>query len=424
MKTKRQFLIFFFGFLTFALLGAKSAQAFYLPNKAREIKKTFYQIVFRWLNSFFVQPAKPDLTPLPNLPSIIPAEPTITPTVWPTATPTITPTPTPTNTPISTEPTLTPVPTQTLTPTQTPISHTWDIQSVSSMKETKDKICNQNDQNFIERWVAKAKELGANYVAVETPYDNPACGNSLDYTRRWISAIRAAGLKVWHRHMPLAFEGIYGVNKQKGDFLDLIANYIKNNADLFKEGDIFTPIPEPQNGGIVGITYCSQNLCLFDSKEHFNQWLRAAIETAENAFAQIGLDGKIKIGYFGFDGFVAWGSNNPDWHGILEDETVKKMGNITIDHYPELIGQTMEQGLREVMARYPGVPIIIGEWGSVGQGNIEQQVLDSMGAAKKLGVAGFNYWHLGIGGNEALINSDFSNRPQFDEVQSFFQGQR
>jgi hypothetical protein len=130
----------------------------------------------------------------------------------------------------------------------------------------------------------------------------------------------------------------------------------------------------------------------------------------------------MKIGYFGFDGFIAWGSNNPDWNGIIEETTIQKMGHIAIDHYPELIGQTMEQGLNELQAKYPNVPIILSEWGSVGSTNLEQQVLSSMGAAKRPGVVGFNYWHMGMGGNEALINGDFSNRPQFDEVQSFFKG--
>ena len=306
-------------------------------------------------------------------------------------------------------------------PTPSPTTTgSWPIQSVSSMKETKDRICGQRDQTFIDRWVDKAKELGANYVAVETPYDNPTCDNSVNYTWKWVNAIRSRGLKVWHRHMPLAFEGIYDTPKAKGDYLTMIDDYIKNNWGMFREGDIFTPIPEPQNGGVGGVTYCAYGICIFDNQEHFNRWLREAIDAANNAFDQIGLGRKIKIGYFGFDGFVTWGSNNPDWQGILEDATIQKMGNVTIDHYPELIGQTMEQGLDEVMAKYPGLPIIIGEWGSAGNGDIEQQVRNSLGAAKRPGVVGFNYWHLGMGGNEALINEDFSNRPQYDEVQGFF----
>ncbi len=391
-------------------------------------KKTFTLfpafLSFSFLLSFFSWIFKPLISKPPTVSSSPQPTPITTTTIIPTLTlvPSLTLTPT-----LSFAPTSTPTPTPNLIPTLTPLptvpTASWPIQSVSSMKETKDRICSQRDQTFINHWVSKAKELGANFVAVETPYDNPSCGSSLDYTWNWINAIRSQGLQVWHRHMPLAFEGIYDTTKQKSDFLGMIGDYIRNNREMFKEGDIFTPIPEPQNGGIAGVTYCAAGLCIFDSKEQFNQWLRDAMEITQNAFNQIGLGGKIKVGYFGFDGFVAWGSNNPDWHGILEDATIQKMGNLTIDHYPELIGQTMEQGLNEVMAKYPGLPIIIGEWGSAGSTDVEEQVRNSMGACKRKGVAGFNYWHLGMGGNEALINEDFSNRPQFDDVQSFFKPQ-
>lgn len=299
-------------------------------------------------------------------------------------------------------------------------SSVWEIKSVSTMKETKDKICGQDDDVFIARWLDRAVELGVNYVAIETPYDNPSCGDALAYTKRWVSAARSRGLKIWHRHMPLAFEGIYGVTKNNStNYLGMVKNYILANPSLFQSGDIFTPIPEPQNGGISGITYCS-SLCQFQSKEQFNQWLRDAIDISETSFQSVGVSG-MKIGYYGFDGFVAWGSNNPDWNGILEDATVAKMGNITIDHYPELINETMKQGLEELHARYPNTPIIIGEWGSVGNSDQTAQVVSSMGAAYEAPyVKGFNYWHMGMGGNEALINSDFSTLPHFATVQSYF----
>lgn len=319
-------------------------------------------------------------------------------------------------------PTPTPIPTP--VPTNNPGVGSWAIQSVSSMKESKDRICSPRDAAWIGRWVDKAKELGANYVAVETPYENPSCGNATAYTKVWVDIIRSRGLKVWHRHMPLAFEGIYSVNKTKGDYLNTISSYIRNNPGLFAEGDIFTPIPEPQNGGISGITHCAFGVCQFDNAPMFNKWLRDAIDTSESAFGTVGLGRKIKIGYYGFDGFVAWGANNPDWNGIIEDATIAKMGNLTIDHYPELIGTSMKTDLDELQAMYPNVPIIFGEWGSTGSTNLEQQVINSMGAAKRPNIVGFNYWHMGMGGNEALINDDFTNRAQFDEVQSFFKGTR
>ncbi|MGI5841255.1 MAG: PA14 domain-containing protein [Patescibacteria group bacterium] len=329
---------------------------------------------------------------------------------------------------INPAPSASPTPSPTKVPDQPPsqtYGKTWDIQSVSSMKESKDRICHMPDRQYIERWVDKAKELGVTHIAVETPYDSPACGDVIPYTNTWIEVIRSRGLKVWHRHMFLAFEGIYDTPKNANlDYLKYISDYIKNNRHMFREGDIFTPAPEPQNGGIGNFTHCSQGICMFRDIAHFNKWLRDAVDVSESALSEIGLGGKLKVGLYGFDGFIAWGSMNPDWNGILEDETIRKMGNIAIDHYPELVGDTMENALNELQARYPGVPIIISEWGSAGSNSVEDQVNKTMSAAKRQGVVGFNYWHMGMGGNEALINSDFTNRSQFDEVQSFFRGQR
>ncbi|MDO8583522.1 MAG: hypothetical protein Q7R51_03245 [bacterium] len=319
-------------------------------------------------------------------------------------------------------PITTPAPTPIITPTPAAVK-TWAIQSIDAMKDTKDTICGQRSDIWINQFVGKAVELGANYVAISTPYDSPSCGNSTDYARRWVQAIRARGLNVWHRHMPLSFEGIYSVTKNNSsDYLNMISNYIKSNPDLFQPGDIFTPIPEPQNGGISGVTYCAAGVCQFSSKESFNLWLRNAMTISNNAFQSIGKTG-MKIGYFGFDGFVAWGDNNPDWHGILEDSTIAQMGNITIDHYPELIGDAMANDLNELKALYPNIPIIIGEWGTVTGQDVQNQVRTTMAAAKNAGVQGFNYWQFGPGGaGEQLINSDFANRIQFKDVQNFFKG--
>lgn len=339
---------------------------------------------------------------------------------------TLTPTPTATTVPTNTPtPTSSPTPTATPTPTSNSGSSDWAIQSIDVMKDTKDTICGQKDDTYIKNIVSKAKELGANYVAISTPYDNPSCGDATVYAKRWVDAIRAQGMHVWHRHMPLSFEGIYSVSKNNSsNYLDMISNYIKNNKDLFQDGDIFTPIPEPQNGGINGVTYCANGVCQFQSAASFNQWLRDAMTTSKNAFDSIGLH-NVKIGYFGFDGFVAWGDQNPDWHGILEDSTVQQMGNITIDHYPELVNETMDQSLTALQAKYPHTPIVIGEWGTVNNQNIDQEVQDTMSAAKKHGVVGFNYWQFGPSGSgEQLINTDFTDRSSFQKVESFFKAQQ
>lgn len=391
------------------VLGAHTAQ-----------RSNFFQNPFTQ-NQKISRKVSPTEIPLSSQPT---ATNSPSPTIHTTPVPTVisnTSTPSPTNIPSvppSVSPTISPI------PSASPSGKgDWIIQSVSSMKETKDKICGQDDQAFINRWVDTAQDLGANYVAVETPYDNPACGDAITYTKTWVDTIHSRGLKVWHRHMPLRFEGIYDTTKDANiNYINLIVDYIKNNPTFFQAGDIFTPIPEPQNGGIQGITYCPQDICMFKDAADFNAWLRSVMTSSELTFGTIGLGGKMKIGYFGFDGFVTWGDNNPDWHGILEDATVQQMGEITIDHYPELVGDTMENDLNELQSKYPATPIIIGEWGTVTGGDIATQVNTSMKAAKRTNVVGFNYWHLGLGGNEALINDDFTHRANYDPVKSFYTG--
>jgi hypothetical protein len=309
------------------------------------------------------------------------------------------------------------------TPVPTPVPEIpqWEIRSVSSMKSTKDTICNPKDETWINQWLDKAVELGVNYVAISQPYDSPVCGDSLAYTTLWVDAIRNHGLKVWHRHMPLSHEGIYNIPKDNtDDYFDMISSYIKNNPGLFEDGDIFTPIPEPQNGGIEGVIGCTQQVCQYSGIEDFNRWIKSAMLVSELSFDAIGKS--IKIGYFGFDGFVTWGHNNSDWEGILYDSTISRMGNITIDHYPELVGTDMGSDLDELNTRYPDTDIYIGEWGAVSGGDTEQQVTDSVGSAyARSFVKGFNYWHLGPEGQEALIDNNFNNHIHFDEMKQFFE---
>lgn len=335
--------------------------------------------------------------------------------------PTPTPTPQPTATPTSTI-----VPTPTVTPTPPPAPQpNWDIQGVDVMKYSKDVVCAPPSDEFIASQAAKAKELGVTHVAVATPYENPSCGNSLTLTTKWVNAIRAEGLKVWHRHMPLAHEGIYSTPKHRSPdghrFLKIITDWITVNRSLIKPGDIFTPIPEPQNGGISGITHCPQ-ICQYSHAAEFNEWIRLAQLTTELAIN----DPEVKVGYYGFDGFIVWGDNNPDWQGIgfLEAATVTAMDNvIAIDHYPAT-NTTMAQDLDEAHAKWPQADFVIGEWGTIFQSTDaerEQAVIDSMGASARSYVKGFNYWHLGPGGNEGLINNDNTNRAHFDEVKGFYQ---
>lgn len=310
------------------------------------------------------------------------------------------------------------------------VQPTWPIQSIDMMKDSKDKLCNQLSQAQIDARVDRAVEIGATHVAISTPYTSPACGNTITYTTTWVNSIRSKGLKVWHRHPGLAFEGIYNTNKSKSPdghrHLKIISDWISTNMTLIQNGDIFTPEAEPQNGGIQGVTFCPQNICQFSSAADFNEWLRlASIVTKQTLKAEGFTD--VKVGYWGFDGFIVWGNNNPDHLGTskLEAATVAAMDNIiTIDHYPSG-GDSMATDLDEARAVWPNADFFIGEWGTIGGGTdaqLEQAVNDTFGAfAARSWIKGVNYWQFGPDGiGEPLINSDFTKRAHFDEVQSFY----
>jgi len=317
------------------------------------------------------------------------------------------------------------------------IQPTWPIQAVDAMKATKDKMCNQHTQTFIDSWLDRAVEIGATHIPISTTYQDVTCNgqnvSAIDYTMKWVNSIRAHNLKVWHRHPNVKFEGNYNNSKHRSpdgyrhlknitDFIALDATY----PALLQAGDIFTPEAEPQNGGISGVTYCPQSYCQFSSTADFNEWLRLATLTTKLAL-QANDIADVKVGYWGFDGFLVWGNNNPDHLGTskIEAATVAAMDNlITIDHYPSG-GDSMATDLDEARAVWPNADFFIGEWGTIGGGTnaqLEQAVNDAFGAfAARSWIKGVNYWQFGPDGiGEPLINSDFSKRAHFDEVESFY----
>lgn len=315
--------------------------------------------------------------------------------------------------------------TPTLLPTQTiSKSKTWEIQSIDSMKETKDRVENQRSDDFINRWLDAAVELGATHVAIDTPMTSPKGNQSIDYTRKWLQPLRGRGLKVNHRHPILSMEGDYGVHKDPNqDFVRIIDAYIRTNRDFFQDGDLFG-IPEITNVGINGVN-CSSN-CIFSNKDLFNLFLQKYTIQTRQAFSDIGLSGVRVGGFEGYDGFIAAGLNNPNWQGksFLDHQTVEIFGNIiAIDHYPKNIA-TMDSDLRVIQSIWPGRKLFIGECGMInGESPMEfRQCLEVF--RQHTEIFGMNYWHMGMGGPESLLNEDFSKRPNFYELQAVYKGQR
>lgn len=248
---------------------------------------------------------------------------------------------------------------------QTP--HHWAVRSVDMQKETQDELRDPASEPYIKEIVKLAEEVNATHVAIGTPYDNPSdpqAADTIKFTRQWADAAHNIGLNVWHRHMPVGFQGFYDEKKGVKDYRPMITQYILDHPDFFRDGDIFAPFPEPQNGGVVGINCQPTDVCQFGSVDEFNQEMQAYVEVCRQAFAKIGK--KVRVGYYGFDGFVVAGLGNPDWEGktFLSDETVRTLDDmITVDHYTDKGPQGYVKDYTTIHNIFPKDQIVIGELG-------------------------------------------------------------
>ena len=303
---------------------------------------------------------------------------------------------------------------------------TWLNQFVSLMKVSKDARDANLSDTFIGRVLAKVEEVGANGIDVVIVVPDR---KSTALGRRWIDAGRKRGLKIWIRLAGKSFEkdkdnphGLYGAPLLKSPdglrHLKIHSDWISENRDLLLPETILTTEGEPQNGGILGINRGKSDFYQFSSKEDFNEWLRLDIQTTKLALKAAGCDG-VQTGWYGFDGFIGWGNDNPDWTGksFIEPQTMEMMDStLCIDHYPQK--ETMAKDLDDLRKVWPNTSVVIGEMGAT-HGETPEQLRQILEACKRPYISTLNYWTM-IGGNSALITQDFKNTQYFDVVKSFF----
>lgn len=287
------------------------------------------------------------------------------------------------------------------------------------MKVSKDVRDAQISDTFIGRTLDKVEEVGANGIDITVVVPDR---KSTALGRRWIDAGRKRGLGIWIRLAGLAFEGIYNTPKHRSpDGLrhqKIRSDWISENRDLLLPRTILTTEAEPQNGGILGVNRGSKDFCQFSSAADFNEWLRLDLFITRLTLKACGLDG-VQTGWYGFDGFVAFGNDNKDWAGksFIEPQTVEMMDNtICIDHYPQK--ETMAKDLDDLQKVWPNVKVVIGETGAI-HGETPAKLKEMLQACVRPNIIGVNYWTL-LGGNSALVNPDFTNTPYFEIVKSFF----
>lgn len=194
--------------------------------------------------------------------------------------------------------------------TATPVTHSR-VTSIESMSQTKDTVCNQSSDAFIQQWVHLVRNAGATHMTIAVPYDNDCGQNSTAYALRWEQAARAEGLHIWWRQVFSEFEAIYGRSfvsqcnspsqKMCNDYIALTKARIIAQQGMYQAGDVFSVTAETAASRIRGVN-CFGTVCVFESANgswnaipEFNKFLVDGITAAKEAFAQIGLGSSVQV---------------------------------------------------------------------------------------------------------------------------------
>ena len=211
-------------------------------------------------------------------------------------------------------------------------------------------------------------------------------------------------------------------------------NFILAHASLFQSGDIFDACSEPEQGHYWFNQYGEHwtSNAPNSATRDYNAFIRDTTDVANAAFQQAGLSGVITT----IRSTNTFFATHPD---VFEEATVKKLGYITIDSYPE---QATTDPATAAKARVDELktienlwhlPIIIGEMGYSNQVDVDdvtqQNVLRAeFQAMKPLSyIKGMNYW-VGAGTRTsggythifAKSGGQWSLRPAAYELSAFY----
>lgn len=298
--------------------------------------------------------------------------------------------------------------------------YSWQLRSIDNMHATRDYMCDQQSPDFMTTIARRDRELNATIATVATPYDAPSnyhqCvpDDPIAYETAWVQALRAEGLHVWFRQTWFNWEGSYGAPKLTAtiplgrsaaavlDSTDTISylaktyHFILDHPGLYADGDLFTPEPEPINGG-VRIGWGCSGACQFPDWTVVNRWLRDSMTVDRAAFRQLGLS--VSVGHWGLPCAT---------YRYFDAATVTAMGNFNTDCYFRDAVE-LRSRLDWLSATY-GVPVEVGEWGEIWDhgeepvsSDVTRAVLQAISSDPD--VVGFNYFQSWSGDTgEGLID--------------------
>ncbi len=287
----------------------------------------------------------------------------------------------------------------------------FEIQAIDTMKESRDlareKLKDIEYESKIEIQIKKIADTGATHIAIGTPYDQ----EFTPFLKKWVVAARKNGLKVWFRGNLAGWEEWFDYPKiSRQTHIEQTVNFIKNNKDLFENGDIFVSCPECENGG-PGDPRMNGDV------DGHRKFLIEEHEVVSKTFKEMRLD--INTSLHSMNGDVA--------KLVMNKETTKSLGGVvTIDHYVES-PETLNQDINEI-AESSGGKIVLGEIGA--------PILDIHGEFKENeqaewirntfdyliknhNVIGLNYW-VNKGGSTHLWNDDDTAREAVDVITYYF----
>lgn len=293
-----------------------------------------------------------------------------------------------------------------------PKENRWKFESVDTMKYSRDlsreKLHDVNFDKTIELQMKEIADSGATHVGIATPYDD----EFLPILKRWVFSARTNGLKVWFRGNFSGWEGWFGYPKiTRDEHLRKTQEFVSQNADLFENGDVFSPCPECENGGpgdprrngdVVG----------------HRKFIIAEYQATTQEFKKIGKDVESNYSSMNFD--VA--------KLVMDRATTKSMGGIvTIDHYVKT-PQQLSSDISNI-AQSSGGKVILGEFGApipdingkmseVEQAEWVRGVLELL--SENPNVIGLNYW-INTGGSTEIWREDGTPKAAAIELKNFFQ---
>jgi hypothetical protein len=293
-----------------------------------------------------------------------------------------------------------------------PEKRLWKYECVDTMKTSRDKAREWKDAKEFEERIEKEmkiiSEMGADCVAIDTPYDD----EFLPVLEKWVASARKYNLVIWFRGNFSQWEHWFGYSGEmsEGDLFVKTKRFVSMHPELFRDKDIFTPAPEGENGGPF-------DQVEIDEYPRFRKFLIDQYEMCKEAFAGINRD--VVCNWYSMNGGLA--------KRMLDADTVKKLDDlVTIDHYiktsPEM-GEFIRYfkdkfGAKTAVGEFGApIPDINGTMSPKQQADFIKELFDELYVHKN-DLVGISYWDL-YDGSTRLVESDYSPRPAIKVIENY-----